>query len=614
MAKIFSIDAMISVDGKNYKGVLDFYDSKCILHSNTRIITDFSYELGKAEFMSGVTKVSFLDLYTKEKRYIQIQTPGSSSPMFIVDDDKVDEALNILRNSARPGKIAEAVFQLEDKEQAISDYNDTVVAPFLNNPYRILGVASNASNAEANDALEKLKRLDRLKVINSYQTDYKLAGFPSVQRNLAGCQHALASIKDIIHKWFWFDSAEACQKWQFESYRSQITIGSVSAFSYDLFLAKYLYALVFDNKFGKRNNLQEIFAAYQFIVGEQHIEIIRAKFNKSECVKIDDATILDSFSKHIFDPIDRLLEDTDIESMLNYFRAIRMDRYPALKSYKRNLAGKIAQRVIAQEKIIWGQIEKYIGIGTLDENAANQVWESAQNYDALVQPVLENVLNALTMEPLRSDMVKTSYKKVMEKVMILLLEGGKKTEAARYGRYLYKYADTELKLKIIAACGIESIPEALTDLPELTKTLSEKTKIEMVDESDFEDITICDSDNDLPRVDFCGLSFNHDNIGIRFWISNRTSSVLKFWLMDIEVNEQYIGSTKIICEVGTNIYDYYTYELKLPDDIRYFSVNSISFFVEIDKPGNETIQDTGIVKVKCNTITEKLSASYKENV
>ena len=84
--------------------------------------------------------------------------------------------------------------------------------------------------------------------------------------------------------------------------------------------------------------------------------------------------------------------------------------------------------------------------------------------------------------------------------------------------------------------------------------------------------------------------------------------------MDIEVNEQYIGSTKIICEVGTNIYDYYTYELKLPDDIRYFSVNSISFFVEIDKPGNETIQDTGIVKVKCNTITEKLSASYKENV
>ena len=612
MTMIYSADAMISIDGKNYKGVLDFYDSKCILHSNTRIISEFSYEIGTAEFASGVTKVSFLDLYTKEKRYIQIRTPDNSSPMFIVDDDKVDEALNILRDAARSCFKNSIRDPSEDKIQIIEDYDDSVVTPFLNNPYCILGVASNASNVEANEALEKLKRLDRLKVINSYKTGYKLAGFPTVQRDLANCQNALASIKNTAYKWFWFDSTEACERWQFESYRSQITIGGDTKFKYDLFLAKYLYVLVFDNTFEKRSYWHEVFAAYQFIVGEQHIEILKPKFNKVECQKIDDKEVLANFSNHIFDPIDKLLEDTDIEVMLSFFRSIRMDRYPALKGYKRNLAGKIAQWVITQERTLWNKIEKYIGIGALDENAASQVWEAAQKYDTGVQPVLENVLNALTMEPLRSDMVKTSYKKVMEKVMILLLAGGKKTEAARYGSYLYKYADIELKLKIVVACGIESIPEAIADLPELSKALPKKTEKEMVGESDFEDIIICDSDTDLPRVDFCGLRFNRDSLGLRFWISNRTSSVLKFWLMDIEVNGMDVGSTKILCKVENGVNNYYIYELELPEDIRYFSVNNISFYVEIDKPGNDTIHDTEIVRVKCNTITEKFSVTYEQ--
>ena len=50
----------------------------------------------------------------------------------------------------------------------------------------------------------------------------------------------------------------------------------------------------------------------------------------------------------------------------------------------------------------------------------------------------------------------------------------------------------------------------------------------------------------------------------------------------------------------------------IPDDIGYYSVNSLSFYVEIDKPGNETIHDTELVRIKCNTITEQLSAEYDE--
>ena len=73
MDKIYSVEALVNTDGKNYKGILDFYDSKCILHNTARIITEFEYRLTDAKFLSGFTKISFLDLYTKDKKYIQIQ-------------------------------------------------------------------------------------------------------------------------------------------------------------------------------------------------------------------------------------------------------------------------------------------------------------------------------------------------------------------------------------------------------------------------------------------------------------------------------------------------------------------------------------------------------------
>lgn len=614
MDKIYSVEAMVNTDGKNYKGTLDFYYSKCILHSAARVIAEFEYSFKDAEFLTGTTKISFLDLYTKDKKYIQIKAGQHISPMFIVDDDIVDESLQVLKamqqREIHTEESGSSVQEIE-KVEFVKNYNENVMTYFLSNPYRVLGIAANASNVEANEALDKIKRLDRLKVIQSYKTGFQLAGFPSVDRDLAVCQNALASVKNITNKWFWFNSPEACGRWQFESYRNT-TLSDINDVSYDVFLARYLYVLAFDCKFEHRNLWHDVFAVYQNIVGEKHVELLREKLNDTESLKINDEQLIEDFSSHIFEPIDKMLEDAGIEAMLSFFRSMRVGRYPALKEYKKNLGGKIAQWVIAREKEIWSKIEEFIGIGELNKAAAETVWNAAQEYDDSIQLVIDNILNALTMEPLRAEMVKSSYKKVMEKVMVLLLAGGRKNEASKYGAYFYKYADNQQKLKILAACGVESIPGAIEDLPELSKLLPQKKEKEMVDGSDFEDITICDASNVLPRVDFCGLDFKYNTIGIRFWISNRTSSVLKFWLMDVEVNDEECCSTEIICEVNSDEYNYYTYELSIPDDIGYYSVNSLSFYVEIDKPGNETIHDTELVRIKCNTITEKLSAEYDE--
>jgi hypothetical protein len=621
MKPFYSVEAMVSTEGKNYKGTLDFYNTKCVLHNPTRTIEEFEYELNTAEFESGITTVLFLGLYTKEKSYIQIQTNTKQSPMFIIDDDKIEVTLQAVKNQKeqksntqlRSAQKATTPEQKRPQEttKKVEGFNETAVSRFTNNPYSVLGIPSNSSFSDANDALAKIKKLDRLKAIGSYKTDFKLAGFDDVVRDLPMCQNAMALIKELKYKWFWFDSVEACQNWQFEWYREPFVSSNPDTWSYDVFLAQYLSLLCFDSGMSRRQDWYDIFAFYQYVAGENHVEFLRTKLNKEENAKYSDKELIDDFAEHIFAPLNDVIESAGINAMLSFFRSLRMDRFSAMKEYKRNLGGIIAQWFINQEKTIWEKIESLIGTGELNSSSTNIVREAVKVYDDAVQPVLGNTLAALTKEPLRSEMVKSSYGKVMRQVMILLLAGNCKAEACKYANYYYKYADKDFKLKMISTFGAESIAGAADELPELMKQLPQpKADKPMVTENQFEDITICEATSLLPRIDFCGLTFNGRTIGIKFWLLNRTGIELKFWLMDININGIYCGSTEIIATVEDGENDFYTYELSLPDGVRYSSVEKIDFYVEVDQPGNSTIHDTDVVKVTCNTSKRIFSAKY----
>jgi hypothetical protein len=620
MKLLYSVEAMISSGGKNYKGTLDFYDTKCILHNETKTHTEIVYDMKYAQFESGITQVSFLGLYTKDKAYIQVKTPTGSSPLFIVDDDKVEEMLSALKKTddrsvkeknntnktaPKPTKIA------VERVKSVDNYNEKAINRFLTNPYAILGIASNSSFIEVDEALNKVKKLDRLKAVSSYKPEYELVGFEKVKRDLPMCQNALALIKELQYKWFWFDTAEACQNWQFDWYRETFESNKPETWSYNVFLAQYLALLCFDKKMEKRQDWYDVFAFYQYVVGEGHVEFLRDKLNKDQNAQFSDEDLKKDFSIYIFEPLNDILESSGIESMLSFFRSLRMDRYSAMKEYKRNFGGKIAEWFINQEKVVWEKIEGFIGTGELNQSAANTVHEAIMAYDEKVQHVYNNALAALTKEPLRSEMVKTSYSKVMRQAMILLAAGNYKAEACKYANYFYQYADKQMKLKIISTFGIETITGATDDLPELLKDIP-KTEPEkpMASGDNFEDITICNNMLSLPRVDFCGLTFDRKTIGVKFWFLNRTGVELKFWLMDIKINEIYCGSTELIGTVDDGDNDFYTYELSLPEGVGYYSVNKIEFYVEIDKPANETIHDTNVVGVKCNTTKQIFSAQY----
>lgn len=618
MELLYSVEAMISSDGKNYKGTLDFYDTKCLLHNEKKTYTEFFYDLNTAKFENGTTQVSFMGLYTKEKSYIMVKTPTSSSPMFIIDEAKIEETLSVLNGkktvsettpSENTKKQIGSVKNGENRIQMISGYNEKAISHFLTNPYSILGIASNSSFIEADDALNKVKKLERLKAVASYKPEYVLAGFEKIKRDLPMCQNALTLTKELKYKWFWFDSVEACQNWQFDWYRDPFVSSEPDTWSYDVFLAQYLALLCFDQRMKKRQDWYDIFAFYQYIVGNKHSEFLRGKLNKDENAQISDEQLIKDFAENIFVPLNDLLETTGIEAMLSFFRSLRMDRFSAMKDYKRNLGGIIAQWFISQEKVAWEKFGDLIGTGELDDKATNVVREAAREYDEKVQAIYNNALAALTKEPLRSDMIKSSYAKVMKQVMILLLAGGCKAEATKYANYYYPYADNDFKLKMISTFGVESIAGAADDLPALMSQMPKQTPDKpMVSGSEFEDITICDATSVLPRVDFCGLTFNGRTIGIKFWLLNRTGIELKFWLMDINVNGVYCGSTEIIAAVEDGENDFYTYELSLPENVRYGSVEKIDFYVEVDRPENQTIHDTDVVNIKCDTRKRIFSA------
>ena len=47
-------------------------------------------------------------------------------------------------------------------------------------------------------------------------------------------------------------------------------------------------------------------------------------------------------------------------------------------------------------------------------------------------------------------------------------------------------------------------------------------------------------------------------------------------------------------------------------NLGYYSIKQIEFYVEIDKPGNQTIHDTSVVKIHCDTTQEIFAAEYED--
>ena len=102
-------------------------------------------------------KVSFLDLYTKDKKYVQLINGGQKSHCYVIDDDKLDSikaAIDEIKgkqsdkngdNTGKPIIYNSIPKRLSDQIIEIDTYHIGAIGRFLNNPYCVLGISTNAT-------------------------------------------------------------------------------------------------------------------------------------------------------------------------------------------------------------------------------------------------------------------------------------------------------------------------------------------------------------------------------------------------------------------------------------------------------------------------------------
>ena len=86
----YKAEALICFDQKNYSGVIALFDEKCIFYNDDRLLDEFDFDIKKTNVKTGKESVSFLDLYTKEKEFIQLECNGRLSSKYFLTERRMD--------------------------------------------------------------------------------------------------------------------------------------------------------------------------------------------------------------------------------------------------------------------------------------------------------------------------------------------------------------------------------------------------------------------------------------------------------------------------------------------------------------------------------------------
>lgn len=87
---IYKTEGMISSASGNYNGTLALYDDKCIFYSDKCVFENFDFDITKAEIIRDSCEVSFLNLYKKEKEYVQIRFAGNKSLRYFLSSSRLE--------------------------------------------------------------------------------------------------------------------------------------------------------------------------------------------------------------------------------------------------------------------------------------------------------------------------------------------------------------------------------------------------------------------------------------------------------------------------------------------------------------------------------------------
>ena len=321
-------------------------------------------------------------------------------------------------------------------------------ACILNNPYRILGISCLASNEEANSAIDKLKKMSRLKALDSYKSTFDLSKIDQPSRNLSVSQNALSLLKDKKNKWFWFASNDACRVWDNGKYRIELVKDGFEFGSYDMFLANYLYAIIFDSSFQMPETWKRILNCYCYIIENKNYEFLLSRYNEIERKNINNEELIASFCNEIFKPIHLLCERDDLDAIIRIHKYIKECGSSLLNELSRHVVGKLVSWFTEKEADMMSYLKKYVDKKELSTDEKLEIRELGESYCKVVEPVFEMVLRDFRGDAVRYDMIKESYKNTTYQMMYVLYQCGDKSNAIYFANKCYTYCKPDDKKRI----------------------------------------------------------------------------------------------------------------------------------------------------------------------
>ena len=328
---------------------------------------------------------------------------------------------------------------------------------FLDNPYRILGISCLATNEEANAALDKLKKLARLKALGSYRSLFDLKGVDQPVRDLSIAQNAIVQVKDQTNKFFWFSEADACIAWQSGKYRIELSRDGEEFGTYDLFLANYLYAVLYDPNFNIAETWKRVLRFYCYICKQRSRDLLRSRFSAKEQQGMDNTEILNSFRSVIFQPILILCERDDLDAVIRLHKYIKDCSNSLLDGLARSILSKLVSWFTDKEADVLRYLRDFDGQESISDEQGLEICGRGEAYCHVVEPVLEMVLRDFRGDIVRYDMIKESYRHATYQLMYELNKCPNKSNAIIFANKCFSYCNSDDKKRIQNTFGETNI-------------------------------------------------------------------------------------------------------------------------------------------------------------
>jgi TPR repeat protein len=276
-------------------------------------------------------------------------------------------------------------------------------------------------------------------------------------------QNALSVIKDQKYKWFWFATQDAGIAWQSDSFRKELTYDGMEFGSYDLFLANYVYALIFDPEFKKASLWKPVFTCYIYICNDSSQKLIKSRFNEKELNEIKVLDAVRSFKTEIFKPMEELCEIQDAKSILRLYKIVCEFSDDTITYLAKTVMTRLTKWFTSREEVVCALINKCNDDNHISPSEARGIKKTGDTYIREVEKVLSDTLAAVKNVSVRYEMIKESYRHATWQLMFAFHKANDTDKAISYANKCYPYCDESDKRKIRNTFGFSAIKGADRD-------------------------------------------------------------------------------------------------------------------------------------------------------